>query len=283
MKLFISWSGFKSKKLANELRNWLPLVIQLVKPYFSPDDVDKGSRWASEISKELENSDAGIICLTRNNLESAWLMFEAGALAKSLDKSRVVPILFDIEPVDIKGPLAQFQATKFEEEDMLRLLKMINTTLGADALDQKVLEASFNVWWPRLNDQIHSILTGPNEDESISEPRSDREIMEEILEHVRALRSEHADSISENVQFLGDEPFLDQSIDDLDLTTRAKQCLKAEGIYHIGQLVQYRYHDLIRTPNLGRKSCIEIQEKLAKYGLSLNMRLPLWEYPKTFS
>ena len=81
MKVFISWSGETSKGLAEALREWLPAVIQAVNPYFSPDDVSKGSRWSSEISKELEDSAIGIICLTKENLEAPWIMFEAGALS----------------------------------------------------------------------------------------------------------------------------------------------------------------------------------------------------------
>jgi hypothetical protein len=78
------------KKLAEILNAWLPQVIQAVRPFFTPDDIQKGARWGSEISKELEQTRVGIICLTRANLQAPWLMFEAGALAKSMKESRVV-------------------------------------------------------------------------------------------------------------------------------------------------------------------------------------------------
>src|ERR1051326_1201012 len=82
MKVFISWSGPLSQKLAAMLRVWLPSVIQVVKPYYSPDDINKGTRWAAEISKELEESQVGLLCITPDNLYSPWIMFEAGALSK---------------------------------------------------------------------------------------------------------------------------------------------------------------------------------------------------------
>ena len=88
-KIFISWSGPLSQKLGEALRNWLPSALQFVKPYFSPEDIEKGAKWNSEISKELETSNIGIICLTRDNTEKPWILFEAGALSKSLEKSRV--------------------------------------------------------------------------------------------------------------------------------------------------------------------------------------------------
>ena len=84
MKVFISWSGDTSRMIADEIRKWLPGVLQAVKPYFSPDDIAKGTRWESEISKELEASSVGLLVITPDNIQAPWLMFEAGALAKNL-------------------------------------------------------------------------------------------------------------------------------------------------------------------------------------------------------
>ena len=56
-KVFISWSGDLSNKLADAVSEWLPNVLQSVKPYFTPSDIEKGAKWASGISRELENSD----------------------------------------------------------------------------------------------------------------------------------------------------------------------------------------------------------------------------------
>jgi hypothetical protein len=111
-KVFISWSGPLSQKLGEALRNWLPSTLQFVKPYFSLEDIEKGAKWGPEISGELATSNIGIICLTRDNTEKPWLLFEAGALSKSLEKGLVCTLLFGLEPADIKGPLTQF-AVKF--------------------------------------------------------------------------------------------------------------------------------------------------------------------------
>jgi len=72
MKVFISWSGALSRKLAEALRNWLPAVLQSVEPYFTPDDIEKGARWEAEIAGELEASEVGVFCLTRESLSSLW-------------------------------------------------------------------------------------------------------------------------------------------------------------------------------------------------------------------
>lgn len=97
LKVFISWSGEESHKVALVLREWLPSVIQSITPYVSSEDIDKGTRWASDIAGELDESSFGILCVTKDNLNAPWLNFEAGALGKSVDKSRVCPFLFRIK------------------------------------------------------------------------------------------------------------------------------------------------------------------------------------------
>lgn len=71
-------------------------------------------------------------------------------------------------------------------------------------------------------------------------------------------------------------PILLRPVDDLELTVRAANCLKAENIYYIGDLVQRTENDLLKTPNLGKKSLLEIKNVLASRGLSLGMRLDSW-------
>ncbi len=134
MKVFISWSGERSKKVAEALREWLPNVIQAIDPWMSSEDIEKGGRWYVDIVSELESSYYGIICLTSDNIESPWIHFEAGALSKSMEKSRVCPYLFHIDPSIIKGPLVLFQAAKSTKEDTKKLLHSINQALAENAL-----------------------------------------------------------------------------------------------------------------------------------------------------
>jgi TIR domain len=112
MKVFVSWSGERSRLLAQALHSWLPLVLHYVKPWLSDADVSAGDRWATVVAKELETSNFGIICVTPENLNSPWVLFEAGALAKAMQGAKVIPLLFNLEFSDISGPLAQFQAKK---------------------------------------------------------------------------------------------------------------------------------------------------------------------------
>ena len=72
------------------------------------------------------------------------------------------------------------------------------------------------------------------------------------------------------------DPILLRPVDDLELTVRSASCLKAENIYYIGDLVQRTEVELLKTPNLGKKSLTEIKDVLASRGLSLGMRLENW-------
>jgi DNA-directed RNA polymerase subunit alpha len=72
------------------------------------------------------------------------------------------------------------------------------------------------------------------------------------------------------------DPMLMRPVDDLELTVRSANCLKAENIYYIGDLIQRTENELLKTPNLGRKSLNEIKDVLAARGLSLGMKLESW-------
>ncbi|HUU17378.1 MAG TPA: hypothetical protein VMW72_09535 [Sedimentisphaerales bacterium] len=190
MKVFISWSGKTSGELAKIFRDWLPSVIQAVKPYYSTDDIAKGMRGNTVIAKELEQAGVGLICLTPDNLDAPWIMFEAGALSKKLDTSRVCPILFaGLETTDLKGPLVPFQAAKFNKEEIRKMLTMVNKELGEDALETKVLDSVFEKWWPDLEQRVESLLSEAPE----SAPRTvrnDRELLEEILTITRSMSTQ---------------------------------------------------------------------------------------------
>ncbi len=89
----------------------------------------------------------------------------------------------------------------------------------------------------------------------------------------------------ENNQVIGDvqsnrspmvDPMLLRPVDDLELTVRSANCLKAENIYYIGDLIQRSENELLKTPNLGRKSLNEIKDVLAARGLTLGMKLESW-------
>jgi DNA-directed RNA polymerase subunit alpha len=86
----------------------------------------------------------------------------------------------------------------------------------------------------------------------------------------------HRDRGGQKAATPGVDPILLRPIDDLELTVRSANCLKAESIYYIGDLIQKTEVELLKTPNLGKKSLTEIKEVLAQRGLSLGMKLENW-------
>lgn len=191
MKIFLSWSGNKSKLIAESLREWLEQVIQSTEPWISTS-IEKGKKWSKEISDKLEESKVGIICLTRENLNAPWILFEAGAISKSSD-SYVCTFLTDISsPTEIAGPLSSFQHTRFQKDEVLKLLKTINSRIkeskGGKSLNEKSLEDVFEIFYPKLETKITEILDATPEQEEENHIRSDRELLEEIVESQRNLK-----------------------------------------------------------------------------------------------
>ena len=186
MKVFIIWSGEKSKAVAFKLHQLISDMIQAVKPFLSLEDLDAGARWNEEIAKELSETKFGIICLTKSNTEAPYVLFEAGAVAKTVDdNTHVCPYLIDMESSDIpKGPLTQFQWKKANEEQTLELLKTINKALGDDALPESSLKRTFDKFWTDLNDVLESL---PDEATANPEKRPKEEMIEEILDEVRSM------------------------------------------------------------------------------------------------
>src|SRR5262249_14346074 len=122
--VFISWSGERSKMVAAALYDWLPMVVQSARPWMSEEDIEKGSRGLDEIAKALEALSVGIVCLTPENLDRPWILFEAGALSKALsDKTRVCPYLFGgLRSENVKPPLGMFQTTEAVKDDTRKLV-----------------------------------------------------------------------------------------------------------------------------------------------------------------
>jgi hypothetical protein len=177
MKIFISWSGEQSKHVATSLRDWVPDLFQSVKPWISSEDLVPGERWATELARELANSSFGIICLTKQNLNSPWLLFESGSLAKQLNGSFVVPYMIDVTSADIKYPLAQFLGLEANEVGTRSLMQTINN-LQAEPLSEGRFKRAFEKWWPDYQQRLTSI---PKESAITGPVRSEREILEEVL------------------------------------------------------------------------------------------------------
>ncbi len=145
MKVFISWSGERSRRIAEVLHQWTPLVINAAEPWLSTADIDKGARWSIDVAATLEQCSVGILCVTAENQFAPWLIFEAGALSKSLSAAYVCPLLVDLAIADLSGPLTQFQCTTLDKQQLLHLLSTINQSIdeGQGRVNQEQLNRAF--------------------------------------------------------------------------------------------------------------------------------------------
>jgi hypothetical protein len=217
MKVFISWSGDRSKALAVALKDWIPLILQYAKPWVSEKDISAGERWARAISGELESSNFGILCITPENLSSEWILFEAGALSKSMLDAKVIPLLFGLELSDLRGPLSQFQALKIDQQGVMDVIKAIDSVSETKAADGAIVQL-VPALWPQLREKINSI---PGRAPAGKHPRPQGEILEELVSQVRGLATRMRDV----------DPELGYR--DLKYPTRAFRDLDPRAIHHL--------------------------------------------------
>lgn len=188
MKIFVSWSGERSKAIATLLSDWIKCVIQASRPWISTRDIDRGALWFAEIGDQLKETSVGIICLTQENKNRPWILFEAGALAKGLSSNRVCTFLIDLKPTDLEDPLAQFNHTFPDRESIWGLVQTLNGSLGSNCLDERVLAQIFDTYWPQFEAKFATAIAQFPPKEK-AEPRSEKNLLGEILENTRFLSS----------------------------------------------------------------------------------------------
>lgn len=186
MKVFMSWSGARSKAAAELLHYWIKCVVQASQPWISTRGIDRGSLWFTEINNELKDTTFGIICLTQENKNAPWILFEAGALAKGLANSRVCTFLVDLETKDIRDPLAQFNHTLPDKAGLWNLVLTLNSSLEANRLELNILEGVFETYWPQFQEKFNKIKEEIPETTVVA-PREDKDVLAEILENTRNL------------------------------------------------------------------------------------------------
>lgn len=155
--VFISWAGERSRRIADELGHFLQRVIHAARPFISFNDIDKGDFWLSTLTDKLSQSSIGIVCLTAENKNRPWVLFEAGAIHKGLSKSRVCTLLIDIGRDDIKYPLGGFQSTILDDErDFYELIETINSCMDY-SIPREVLRDSFDAHYGKFKDNCREI------------------------------------------------------------------------------------------------------------------------------
>jgi len=193
MKLFLGWSGEKSRLMAVALRDWLPKVLPAVVPWLSDQDLRKGATWVPALLPEVSTADAGVISVTRDNHADPWVNFETGMLSAGNARKCVCTLLLDLAVTDLAGPLGVLNATKLfgkdvdQKAEFLKLLGSLNDQLKdlkETSIPPTNLAETLEVWWPKIAPAIDAATQPPGLG-PVSPLRSDRDLLEEILELAR--------------------------------------------------------------------------------------------------
>jgi len=182
MRIVISWSGNRSRHVANALKTILPRIIQSLKPWMSEPDISKGSRSMTELFTVLEEAKFGIFCLTPENQNEPWINFEAGAIGKVQGSKVCTYLLCGLKPADITGPLNQFQHSPADENETKKLLQTLNSSVDQQ-LSSEDLETTFEKFWPDIKQALDSIPDPDSPSHQVK--REERDLLEEMLELLR--------------------------------------------------------------------------------------------------
>ena len=169
MRLFISWSGGRSHRLAVVLKEWLERHFEGhgIRAFVS-SEIPKGSLWLPVVNAELQRADAGLVCLTAQSLDSDWALFEAGALSTAValrtGEARIFTYLLGVDPAALPSPLSVYQSTVAAMEDTFRLINSLLGHLKYDPMDIKAFAPIWDDLWPRLqrieDEPVTSVFPG---------------------------------------------------------------------------------------------------------------------------
>ncbi|MFA4986376.1 MAG: TIR domain-containing protein [Candidatus Brocadiia bacterium] len=200
MKVFICWSGKLGGEVAKVTKAFIENVIQSCTVFVS-EDLEKGATWPLVLTEELAQAGFGIVVITRESANAPWLLFEAGCLTK-FGKTRVCPLLVDIEQREFRMPLSLFQGSRLDREDMEKLLQSINNGPEKPLLTETRLKSSFEAFWQKYEARVTELLKSQKGDTSKEEAPRIEEIAGETLLIARTIAREVADL---KIAIFGDE------------------------------------------------------------------------------
>jgi len=153
---FLSWSGARSECLARYVNDSLPTIVPGVRLFYSPE-INPGTIWANEVAVAIRKARFAILCITRDNLSSPWLQFEAGALWKGFAvASAVCPLLLDVSVEELPGTFRLFQAKRFDKKGFKELCDFLARKTN---FDPNRLRRNFKAVWPGLEDDVQACLS----------------------------------------------------------------------------------------------------------------------------
>jgi len=188
MKVFLSWSGTKSRLYAEVFNKYISIIIPGIETFMSSEEIDKGMRWGDKIAKELHGTDYGILFVTNDNVSSSWLNFEAGALSKSIDAGRVAPLLIDAKIEELAGtPISQFQASLFDKDELKKLI--ISIAKSGSTTKVEIVSQYFEKFWADIEREIEEKILLDSSLKKSPEPSALEKTLNEISNLIKRQNS----------------------------------------------------------------------------------------------
>ncbi|MET4003910.1 hypothetical protein ABIB48_002648 [Arthrobacter sp. UYCu511] len=187
MKVFISWSGERSKAVATQVKQWVGQVFQGSEVFMSDEDIMAGTNWSERIKKELADTTVGIICMTPENQDAKWINFEMGALSKEVTDgdTRVIPLLIGFDSTQQVGqPAASLNMVMLNKDGFKKIAYSLNQVMEHKR-EHSAVDQVTEMWWKELSDDIEAAAS--EVPDKAPPPRTERAMVEEILDTVRGI------------------------------------------------------------------------------------------------
>jgi len=220
-------------------------MLPVITPWVSTEDIQKGTRWGTVLAKELEDTFYGVICLTPNNIREPWILFEAGALSKTVGESRVFPLLFGVTLGHLPGPLAQFQATTYEKEDVRKFMHSLNEAAGYQTIPPDQLNRVFEYSWHGLQAKLDPLLkkalkhhteVSKGVSESVGPPTLLESVLAEVEGTVSAKRARDTRLHPMDIQILQDLYAIGDERLTIHEVARFLKCDEQKALYFLDKL-----------------------------------------------
>mgnify|MGYP000004652671 CR=1 FL=1 len=210
LTIFISWSRNPAKDIADKLQILLDKIfpnpdIEFFLSSSGKNEIVAGEDFRNKLDNNLMDSNFGILILTKNNFERPWMMFEAGALSKGDNKSRIIPLFFDRDNRKIESPIEKFQNIEYNKEGLLKIIFSITKSLyDSDELgdnQKQLLENQLDTNWKSFKNDIDIILEKEYtyEIENIQDDVATIMLDEKAYENILPRREKHFQELIDNL------------------------------------------------------------------------------------
>lgn len=172
------------------LRQWLIRVLQYSEPFVSSKDISKGAQWLVTISDQLAETSEGIVCVTPTNVESPWLNYEAGALAKTTGQTAVRTVLLGLSPGDLPAgaPLSNFQHTSaVNVAEMWNLIESIHLRSESAGGDLERVRWAFDQAWPDLESRLEAIVLEQSPEAATNSGSYEQLLIKDVMQEIKSL------------------------------------------------------------------------------------------------